>query len=100
MISSAVTPADGQGEPLIRPDRTIAAVTFWVILILAVVAALHRLELAAAPDPLNQFLNQIFAFLPQLGAAVILATAAWIVASRPDGCVASFQPVSARREAA
>lgn len=32
MISSAVTPADGQGEPLIRLDRTIAAVTFWVIL--------------------------------------------------------------------
>jgi len=46
-----------------------------------VAATLNRLDLTAASEPLNQFLNQIFAFLPQLGAAAVLATAAWIVAS-------------------
>jgi len=61
VTSSAATPADRQGEPLIRFDRIIAAVTFWVVLILEVVAALSRLELTAASEPFNQFINQIFA---------------------------------------
>ncbi|QEY31925.1 hypothetical protein EVJ50_06390 [Synechococcus sp. RSCCF101] len=81
MITSAVVPTDGKGEPLFRLDRTLAALTFWVILILAVVAALNRLDLTAASEPLNAFLNQIFGFLPQLGAAAVLAAAGWIVAS-------------------
>ena len=62
-------------------ERLIAKVIFWLILVLAVVAALNVLNLAIVSEPLNQFLNQIFAFLPKLGAAAILAAVAWLVAS-------------------
>ena len=58
-----------------------ATLIFWVILILALVAALNVLDLATVSEPLNQFLNQIFAFLPKLGAAAILAAIGWLVAS-------------------
>lgn len=62
-------------------ERWIATLIFWVILVLAVVAALNVLNLATVSEPLNQFLNQIFAFLPKLGAAAVLAAVGWLVAS-------------------
>ena len=62
-------------------ERWIATLIFWLILVLAVVAALNVLNLAIVSEPLNQFLNQIFAFLPKLGAAAVLAAVAWLVAS-------------------
>ena len=58
-------------------ERWIATIIFWVILVLAVVAALNVLNLAAVSEPLNEFLNQIFAFLPKLGAAAVLAAVGW-----------------------
>jgi hypothetical protein len=61
-------------------ERLIATVIFWVILVLALVAALNVLNLATVSEPLNQFLNQIFAFLPKLGAAAVLAAVGWLVA--------------------
>jgi hypothetical protein len=62
-------------------ERLIATVIFWVILVLALVAALNVLNLATVSEPLNQFLNQIFAFLPKLGAAAVLAAVGWLLAS-------------------
>ncbi len=62
-------------------ERWIATLIFWVILVLSVVAALNVLNLATVSEPLNQFLNQIFAFLPKLGAAAVLAAVGWLVAS-------------------
>ena len=64
----------------IRLDRLLAAVVFWVVMVLAVVAALNVLNLTTVSEPLNQFLNQIFAFLPKLGAALLLAAVGWVVA--------------------
>jgi hypothetical protein len=49
-------------------------------MVLAVVAALNVLNLTTVSEPLNQFLNQIFAFLPKLGAALLLAAVGWVVA--------------------
>ncbi|MFM2079405.1 MAG: hypothetical protein RLZZ219_87, partial [Cyanobacteriota bacterium] len=67
--------------PGLSLERWIATLIFWVILVLAVVAALNVLNLATVSEPLNQFLNQIFAFLPKLGAAAVLAAVGWLVAS-------------------
>lgn len=58
-----------------------AAIVFWIILILAIVAALNVLNLTTVSQPLNNFLNQIFAFLPKLGAAAILVGVAWVLAT-------------------
>ena len=69
------------GGPGFSLERWIATLIFWVILVLAVVAALNVLNLATVSEPLNQFLNQIFAFLPKLGAAAVLAAVGWLVAS-------------------
>ncbi|HIK15396.1 MAG TPA: mechanosensitive ion channel [Leptolyngbyaceae cyanobacterium M33_DOE_097] len=62
-------------------EGIFASVVFWVILTLAIVAALNVLNLTTVSQPLNNFLNQIFAFLPKLGAAAFLAFIAWVVAT-------------------
>ncbi|BAS58326.1 TM helix protein [Leptolyngbya boryana NIES-2135] len=64
-----------------KVEKLIASIVFWIITILALVAALNVLGLNTVSQPLNNFLNQIFAFLPQLGAAALLAGVAWVVAT-------------------
>jgi hypothetical protein len=62
--------------------RQIAkAIVFWVIFLFALVAALNALNLTTVSAPLNSFLNQIFAYLPSLGAAVALVFVAWALAT-------------------
>ncbi|NDJ16030.1 mechanosensitive ion channel [Myxacorys almedinensis] len=62
-------------------EGLIASIVFWIIMILALVAFLNVLNLTTVSQPLNNFLNQIFAFLPRLGSAAILAAVAWLVAT-------------------
>jgi len=62
-------------------DNLGAGIVFWIILILAVVAALNVLNLTTVSQPLNNFLNQIFVFLPKLGAAALLIVVAWVLAT-------------------
>lgn len=71
----------GRNQPQINAERWGAAITFWIIMILTVVAALNALNLTTVSQPLNNFLNQIFAFLPRLGSAAILIGIAWVVAT-------------------
>lgn len=78
-LAGAVS-ADGE-RPMPRLERPLAAVVFWVVMVLAIVAALNVLQLTTVSEPLNQFLNQIFVFLPQLGAAAALAALAWLLAT-------------------
>lgn len=73
--------AGPQGRTESNVESWGAAIVFWIIMILAIVAALNVLNLTTVSQPLNNFLNQIFAFLPKLGAAAILVGVAWIVAT-------------------
>jgi Conserved TM helix len=57
------------------------ALVFWIILLFALVAALNALNLTTVSAPLNSFLNQIFAYLPSLGAALALVAVAWMLAT-------------------
>jgi len=75
MVSGQSTGA----EPII--EKWASAIVFWIIMILAIVAALNALNLTTVSQPLNNFLNQIFAFLPKLGAAAILIGVAWVLAT-------------------
>ncbi len=65
------------------PDVTggIGRVTFWLIMILVLVAFFEALRLTLVTDPLNRLMNQVFQFLPQLFGAVLLLLTAWVVAS-------------------
>jgi hypothetical protein len=71
----------GRGQPDLKVEKLISSIVFWIIMILALVAALNVLGLNTVSQPLNNFLNQIFAFLPQLGAGLLLAAVAWVVAT-------------------
>jgi hypothetical protein len=68
-------------EGTLSAEKLASAIVFWIIMILAIVAALNVLNLTTVSQPLNNFLNQIFAFLPKLGAAAILTGIAWVVAT-------------------
>ena len=64
-------------------EKWVAAIVFWVIMIFALVAFFSALKLTAVSQPLNQFLDVIFDFLPQLISAAGLALVAWLIAT---GC--------------
>ncbi|WNC22525.1 mechanosensitive ion channel [Thermosynechococcus sp. PP22] len=82
-VDERLTQFFGGNESLqsISVTAILAAVVFWVILLLAVVAFLDALRLTTVSQPLNAFLNQVFSFLPKLGAAILLADVAWVVAT-------------------
>jgi Conserved TM helix len=62
-------------------EKTAGTIVFWVIAILSVVGALSVLNLNSVSTPLNQFLGEIFAFLPRLGSAALLIAVAWVLAT-------------------
>jgi hypothetical protein len=62
-------------------EKWVASVVYWVIFLFAIVASLNALNLEAVSEPLNNFLDQIFAYLPRVGGAVLLLAIAWITAT-------------------
>jgi hypothetical protein len=62
-------------------ENLIGSLVFWLLIILTVVAFFNVLQLTSVVAPLNTFLNEIFVFLPRLGAAALLIGVAWIVAT-------------------
>ncbi|NJR52296.1 MAG: mechanosensitive ion channel [Leptolyngbyaceae cyanobacterium CSU_1_3] len=71
----------GRTRNAVNTEQLGATIAFWVVMILAIVASLNALNLTTVSQPLNDFLKQIFAFLPRLGSAAILIGVAWVVAS-------------------
>lgn len=70
-----------QGSQLPHTERWIAATVYWVIMVFVVVAFLNALQLEAVSQPLNDFLEQIFRYLPRIGGAALLLLVAWAVAT-------------------
>jgi len=68
----------GQDMPV---EKWVSTAVYWIILIFAIVAALNALELQSVSEPLNSFLDQIFAYLPRIGGAALLLGVAWLVAT-------------------
>ncbi|HEY9763230.1 MAG TPA: mechanosensitive ion channel [Trichocoleus sp.] len=62
-------------------ERWVAAAVYWVILLFAIIACLNALNLAVVSQPLNNFLQQIFAYLPRIGGALLLLGLAWGIAT-------------------
>jgi hypothetical protein len=69
------------------PDQAVpieswaATFVYWVILLFAIIAALNALNLSTVSEPLNGFLNEIFAYIPNIAGAALLLGAAWLVAT-------------------
>jgi small-conductance mechanosensitive channel len=79
LASSVMGPRGGE-EP-VKIEKIISSIVFWIILIVAVVAFLDALNLTTVSQPLNEFLNTIFAYLPRIGAAAVLIAIAWALAT-------------------
>ncbi|MEB3293595.1 MAG: mechanosensitive ion channel [Synechococcales bacterium] len=75
-----------QGAPL-DIEGIIAGIVFWIIGLLAIVAALNSVGLSQVSEPLNRLLGQVFAALPNFGYALALSALAWLVATIVRGFV-------------
>ena len=79
-IASSVLGQRPGSEPF-PIEKLVASIVFWIIAVIAAVAFLDALKLTTVSQPLNNFLNQIFSYLPKLGAAAILVAIAWLLAT-------------------
>lgn len=79
-IAGSVMRQQPGSEPF-QIEKLIASIVFWIIAVVAVVAFLDALKLTTVSQPLNNFLNQIFSYLPKLGSAGILVAIAWLLAT-------------------
>jgi hypothetical protein len=70
-----------EGSPSPPIEKWTAAAVYWLILIFTLVAFLQALRLDVVSEPLNNFLQQIFNYLPRVGGAALLLAGAWIVAT-------------------
>lgn len=65
----------------IAVEKWVSTVVYWIIFLFAIIAALNALNLAGVSEPLNNFLDQIFLYLPRIGGALVLLGVAWLVAT-------------------
>ncbi|WP_225907426.1 mechanosensitive ion channel [Leptolyngbya sp. BL0902] len=70
-------------------EQWVSTVVYWLIFLFAIIASLNALNLTAVSTPLNNFLDQIFAYLPRVGGAALLLGIAWIVATLVRALVVS-----------
>lgn len=70
-----------QSAPSPPIEKWVAAAVYWLILIFTLVAFLQALRLEVVSEPLNNFLQQIFNYLPRVGGAALLLAGAWVVAT-------------------
>ncbi len=72
------------GRPSDQPipiEKWVSTLVYWVIFLFAIVASLNALNLAGVSAPLNNFLDQIFLYLPRIGGALLLGAVAWLAAT-------------------
>lgn len=78
-IANAVLGQDqGTDVPV---EQWVSATVYWIILIFAIVAFLQALNLEVVSAPLNNFLQQIFEYIPRVGGALVLLGIAWALAT-------------------
>jgi Conserved TM helix len=69
------------GGTSFNTEKIAGDVTFWLVFLFALSAALSALNLDGAAAPLNNVLNQIMAFVPKLASAAALGAIAWLIAT-------------------
>ena len=79
-LASFLAGGDGDDENAIQVESILATLSFWVLMLLAVVASVDALGLEVLANPLNALLGQVFAYLPMLVGAGFLLGLAWVLA--------------------
>ena len=62
-------------------NKWISKLIYYVLLFFVFVAFFQVLGLTLAAQPLNQLLTVVFAYIPKLFAAIVLAVIAWVIAT-------------------
>jgi hypothetical protein len=62
-------------------EQWAATAVYWIILVFTLVAFLNALNLEVVSEPLNDFLQEIFQYLPRIGGAALLLGVAWATAT-------------------
>ena len=70
-----------EGKAPVKIDETVGKIVYYVILLVVLVAFFQVLGLTIITEPLNNLLNKLFEFAPQLLAAGGLLLAAWLIAT-------------------
>ncbi len=73
--------ASGQTASPLPLANWISTAVYWIIMTFVLVAFLNALNLEVVSQPLNNFLQQIFSYLPKVGGAVVLLAIAWALAT-------------------
>ncbi|MBD3182472.1 mechanosensitive ion channel [Candidatus Poribacteria bacterium] len=75
--------ADALGDSVQAPgvERKIGKITYYIVMILVLVAFFQVLGLTLVTGPLNSLLNQVFEYLPKVVGAAALLLIAWVVAT-------------------
>jgi hypothetical protein len=70
-----------QGDRDVPVEDWAATAVYWVVMTFTLVAFLNALNLEVVSRPLNNFLEQIFQYLPRIGGAALLLGVAWALAT-------------------
>ncbi|QIC69565.1 mechanosensitive ion channel [Acinetobacter indicus] len=62
-------------------ESILSRVAFWIIMIIAIIAALNVLNLTSVSGPFSNMIQSFLVFIPQLLAAIAVGFIAWIVAT-------------------
>jgi hypothetical protein len=79
-IAAWMAGEDEAHSPVDAPD-ILGKIVFWFVMIFALIAFFDVLGLTYVVEPFNQFLNKVFAYLPNLVGAGVLVLVAWVVAA-------------------
>lgn len=78
---AAMVTGDQRGESAVPIEQWVATAVYWITLLFVLVAFFNALQLGTVSDPLNGFLEEVFAYLPKLGGALLLLALAWLIAT-------------------
>jgi hypothetical protein len=73
-------PGRQSAAPQLSVEKWAATFVFWIVMLFVLVAFLNALKLEVVSQPLNSFLEKIFAYLPQIGAAIAWLAGGWLIA--------------------
>ena len=84
-LDGALADLLGGSEGPAGAERAAGAVTFWIGMLLVAGAALEALALDQVSEPLNESLNEVFAFLPACGRSCAAARGGDRCGQVPEG---------------
>ncbi|XID76018.1 mechanosensitive ion channel [Alkanindiges sp. WGS2144] len=62
-------------------ERIAGRVTFWFILIIAIIASFNLLNLHAVSAPFSNMVNEVLIFIPRVLSALVLGVLGWVLAT-------------------